>query len=707
MADDFDPIAAFAPLPDAVTWPPPEWAAQPAPAPAPEPLQWPPPGWDDLPVAPTPEPLPLSALETAPVAPVTPPWVELDGTPPVPEGLAPGAVSPPEPVDLSGLAAQPVAYPPPAWTGDQASAPASTLAPIDPYAARPPELEQAAPADAPIQLTPEEQQIQDAEDTARREQLRADLAAARQLEEIQRNNEAAQANADAARQAQAAAAAQLAEVDADIARLGRTKIDPERYTRNRSTFQTIASVLAAGAQGFLRPGERNGVLDQINAAIDRDIQAQVADLGTQRAAAGDRRGIVADLYDRSKDAYRASETARIAYLGTVDQQLAAEAAKFDPLGTTAQRIREARQGVQAQQAAARARLEQAQFDRELKLLAARKTNAEIGKLEAETAKLNRRGTGTPRSFGGPNVRDPRVVYAPGTDTPLVSFGSGDTKGPAYKESVERAEGVRKVLAGTGATLRDLNKLEAMFEDYGRKGLFDGVGFRQSEEYARLEAQRKLAGAAISQIIARGFAPSETDAKKAMELVAEPTSTWAKANTALAKIRQVRTGSEETIRDQLSPWVDTATQENIIKSLRTYGVSKRDAEETEASKASQLIGDTSQPAERRVSAVANLVATERKKADEAGDEDSWIYTTYPALIEKLGELKAIDPAAKAIRKELLRIRKTASDRATSTRNRFFDPTGRARGPASVAEQTEAALERDTRAVSTINDALGED
>lgn len=483
MAGDFDPNGlGLAPVPGAIVpddlgYPPAEWLQDLGPAPDLLPIDAPPvdesmPDFSWVPESWMPAPPADDISAPAPISESLP--VVPDVAPPE---LAAAPVAPEEPARLSELEQSP-GQSLPADQLEQLQVPNDDQA----FAS----FSESAGEPSAVPLTLEEQTIQDAEADARREQGRLDLLAERQLEEIRLNNERAQASADAAREAQANAAAQLAEVDEDVARLGRTKINPDRFWQSRTTGQRIAGILSAGLGGLLNPKGRNSTLELINAAIDRDIQAQVADLGNERGALNERRGIVAELYERTKDGYRAAETARIAYLGSVDQQLAAEAARYDPDGTTAARIRTARQTVQAESAAARARLEQSAFERSLKKLSARKTQAEIDKLQADAALAARKaagGAGTKKKkvYDVPAYADPELkeIYARdpkeaqriqdgGIRDPFTGDYIRQPDGAFFVPSLEEGKGLRDRMAKVSAASDLIEKIRALREEHGQE-----------------------------------------------------------------------------------------------------------------------------------------------------------------------------------------------------------------------------------------------
>ena len=104
------------------------------------------------------------------------------------------------------------------------------------------------------------------------------------------------------------------ELDDDARRLASEEIDPGRWWHDASTGKTITGIIIAALGGLTQHlnGGRNLGLEAINRAVDRDIAAQVENLNNRRANLQTRRGLVADLFERTGDLQRAEETARIA-----------------------------------------------------------------------------------------------------------------------------------------------------------------------------------------------------------------------------------------------------------------------------------------------------------------------------------------------------------------------------------------------------------
>lgn len=166
--------------------------------------------------------------------------------------------------------------------------------------------------------------------------------AGNQITEADRQNQAYQDSADSADRSlkalkarNAALDATRVQTDAESTRIANTKIDQGRWWSSRSTGQKIAGYIAAIAGGLnsANTGGRNMGLEQINKAIDNDIDAQKTDLQTERAGIADRRSSLATAYAQSGDMLQAEETVRQAALKSVVNTMQTHLASLDPRGT--------------------------------------------------------------------------------------------------------------------------------------------------------------------------------------------------------------------------------------------------------------------------------------------------------------------------------------------------------------------------------------
>lgn len=362
-------------------------------APAPPELAWPPPEW----AAPAAEAQP-NLGSSAPPAPMQPGLG-------VPAQTLDQAV-PPEVDAITGAGGLP---PPPPTPPMTAETPEPSLGELLAGGARAIGLDARAPDQVPEDYLNQDELGQQyaAMDPmayelakAKHEAARLNLTKAAELDAAVKTREQAERNAKAYENSVAEAQRQSAQLQADAAELAKDKVDSSRWWGSRSTLQTIAAFGAAIVGGLTqaRKGGPNTGLQMIDQAIERDIQEQVTNLQNRRAALGERRGLVAEMFARSGNLYQAAETARIAMYEKTIGALEAERQNYDPRGTAAFQIADSIRGLRAQQAAYLQkhaetaqkdfyeRYKLAQKDREIDINEA-KTGADISKTQAEAAKL--------------------------------------------------------------------------------------------------------------------------------------------------------------------------------------------------------------------------------------------------------------------------------------------------------------------------------
>lgn len=196
-------------------------------------------------------------------------------------------------------------------------------------------------------LTPEERAVEfDKRDAARADEIRR-LISEEQAEGTRRAVENQQLFRDAEAQWQT----ERDEVYRELRRFREEgKVDPDAWMESRSLGQKIAAYASAILGGWLSPlqGGRNSGLELITSAISEHVEAQKANLANWRGSLNEQMGMVADLHSRNMDAYRAGETARLAMLDGFEQRVMMDAARYDPVGTAAQRRVELLTGIQAE-----------------------------------------------------------------------------------------------------------------------------------------------------------------------------------------------------------------------------------------------------------------------------------------------------------------------------------------------------------------------
>ncbi len=168
--------------------------------------------------------------------------------------------------------------------------------------------------------------------------------------------------------------AELAELRKEEQLNGEEKVDRDHWWETRSTGEKIAAILGAALGGLLVPyGVKNSALDMIMRAVDQDLDAQKSTLLNKSYSLQRKKGLLAMRMEKYKDEYTARTAARISSLAAAKEALAVEVQKFDPNGTTAQKITETILATQQQQAAM---LREWTLKREEQLLKFRKQDEE-------------------------------------------------------------------------------------------------------------------------------------------------------------------------------------------------------------------------------------------------------------------------------------------------------------------------------------------
>jgi hypothetical protein len=189
--------------------------------------------------------------------------------------------------------------------------------------------------------------------------------------------------------------------------IGAQKVDTDRWFNSRSTAGKIGvalAVLASGQLGIASGRGGNESMDLFQSLINQDIETQKFNIQKGIQDLSRDQGIVATLYKQTGDLYEATETARLASYEAGLAKIDGELARMDPEGTQAVAMevqkRQLHGKVEAQRAAIAAKhradaMEEAKHNVEImdKKSAAKKRDAEVRKLEAETKKLNQRGGG--------------------------------------------------------------------------------------------------------------------------------------------------------------------------------------------------------------------------------------------------------------------------------------------------------------------------
>ena len=113
-----------------------------------------------------------------------------------------------------------------------------------------------------------------------------------------------------------------------------SNIDPGKFWDNKGTLARVVGAIGVALGGFVagRTGGPNLALDQIERAIDRDVDAQKARLAAARGKLDEQRGIYASMREQFGDERMADAAAKHAYLENAERQvqnLAANSASKD------------------------------------------------------------------------------------------------------------------------------------------------------------------------------------------------------------------------------------------------------------------------------------------------------------------------------------------------------------------------------------------
>jgi hypothetical protein len=89
----------------------------------------------------------------------------------------------------------------------------------------------------------------------------------------------------------------VSKVQAQMDEESKKKPDPSRAFNNMSDFQQMAAIISATIAGFLKPGEQNQVVAQMERIIDRDMEAQRLEFTQRMEALKEQKGMALNLFD--------------------------------------------------------------------------------------------------------------------------------------------------------------------------------------------------------------------------------------------------------------------------------------------------------------------------------------------------------------------------------------------------------------------------
>lgn len=288
--------------------------------------------------------IPAAAFDAAVNSPPLPPDQPPPGVPPpfaaAPIGAPPAFPAPapgPVPSDVRALQHLPfnLAGPPPIAPEplDTSAAASGGLGGVqeqwaaDPLHAPAPVAQEWAQGAAPLDVLEQRRRLEETRQT----RLVADQA---RIEED--NLRQVRADIAARQKADAVTQAKSDQIVADAIKLSQTKVDPGRWMSTRSIGQKLAAYIAVIAGGLYQGrtgGARNIGMDMIQQHIDRDIDAQKADIESGRYSLGVRQNQIAQEFARTGNLYQATQTVRLATYHAAVNKMLTDQQNFDPRGT--------------------------------------------------------------------------------------------------------------------------------------------------------------------------------------------------------------------------------------------------------------------------------------------------------------------------------------------------------------------------------------
>src|SRR6266508_58840 len=298
---------------------------------------------------------------------------------------------------------------------------------------------------------------------------------------IAQDRSARQAAADNEyRQVYNEARARRAELDQEAKNLANAKIDPGRLWHDASfgakLFVGITAALTGATTRAVQTGQ-NPVLTQINAMVERDLQAQQAQLDNRYKSLGVRRGLMADDLAAGRDMLDVQYKSLSAAYETAANQMQAYALRFDNpvidarLATHLADIRDAQMelGTKYQQG------------KEQQLYARRQDqihNAQAGRgldiqaYNAETGRLNMLSEAEARANKQPSVRDQVLMSKEQReqqkyhDERVIPGARAKKGGELLVLDDKQAGPLRDKMATITSMSQKLDELEGIYEKHG-------------------------------------------------------------------------------------------------------------------------------------------------------------------------------------------------------------------------------------------------
>jgi hypothetical protein len=330
--------------------------------------------------------------------------------------------------------------------------------------------------------------------------------------------------------AAAEAKARTAKIDAEEAKLGGMKIDPNRALPKGLAGNLLGAIGAAIGGAAQALTGRNSFMETVNTAIDRDIEAQRAEIDNQKTVVANMKSGLAQRMGIYGDEMQAKTGQRVAYLQSVDRWLGSMQAKAESEGA-AMKFAEMRTALQDGIADTKARYAQGIIGERVSAAAAQRA-AQDKQLERfiKLSELGIKGT----------EADAKMLAAQGDKNKYaVPFIGGQAT------SQHMADKVNERLALTLPLVKTLRSLADVREDLGAGGkAWDEMTPGTSEKVRRMDA---LAEDAITQLnIAKGQgAISGGDYDRALRMIG---SVREKSGSPHKVIRQVANDQWQQSKD---------------------------------------------------------------------------------------------------------------------------------------------------------------
>lgn len=401
--------------------------------------------------APDPAAAPPQAEEQFPparwtAAEAVPPWLSGAGSVDAVSGAAPVAPGPPQPptASSSSPAAPGVA---PAGPGAKQARPAGTV--TDPYVAG-----VVATTDQRTKAIDDQAAAQVAQNDLRAAKAQeAASVAALAMNDVERQRE------DARKEGQAKTKALADEVEA----LGKEKSDPRRRWHEASTLSKVATAIALFAGGMQSAFTgKNIALEAFQRMMDKDFEAQQADLANRREALGMKRSMLQEDLAQGRDLIEAKAKHNLAFYDMTMKGIDAEAAKYD---SPQYKAKAEAMKAEVQQAAMNTLQDFSRYteDKAFQRSQAKNQNA-LGWYNAKTSRMGQESDAAARAEQLAQSKAAAEAKANGKAFPIYGKG-GPQAGPiGYAADQDAVKGARAVIEANAGLETQYKRGRELFKD---------------------------------------------------------------------------------------------------------------------------------------------------------------------------------------------------------------------------------------------------